>query len=110
MRYGTLPLVHATGGLADTVIDPTRDQKSGDVIEGSTGFAFQKFETDTLRETSARATARYHVHRKWRPMIQNAMDRDFSWGNSVPQYIAIYNMSLAPAVAESAPGVVPEKK
>src|SRR5690554_5709515 len=110
MRYGTLPLVHATGGLADTVIDPTRDQKSGDVIEGSTGFAFQKFDTDTLRETIARATARYRVHRKWRPMIQNAMERDFSWGNSAAQYIDIYNKALGRAVAEAAPEVVPEKK
>lgn len=109
MRYGTLPLVHATGGLADTVIDPTRDTKSGDVIEGSTGFAFKKFDTDTLRETIARATARYRIHRKWRPMIQNAMERDFSWGNSAAQYIDIYNKALGRAAVEAAPEQAPEK-
>jgi starch synthase len=94
MKYGTLPIVHATGGLVDTVIDPTRDGSEGDGTELSTGFIFEEFEEDALRKTIARATERYRHYRKWRPLIQNAMEQDFSWGNSASQYIEIYNKAL----------------
>ncbi|AWV89083.1 glycogen synthase GlgA [Bradymonas sediminis] len=110
MRYGTLPLVHATGGLKDTVIDPKRDKKTGDIIEGSTGFAFEKFDVDTLRETIARATTRYRNHRQWRPVIQNAMERDFSWGNSASQYVDIYKKALGRPVEVKAAEKTEEKK
>lgn len=99
MKYGTLPLVHATGGLADTVMDPTRDS-SDDTAQGSTGFAFDTFDVDALRETIERATTRYRKHRQWRPIIQNAMERDFSWGNSAAQYVDIYNKALGRSVDE----------
>lgn len=110
MRYGTLPIVHATGGLADTVIDPTRGEGPDDVIEGSTGFAFDSFDTDTLRKTIERATTRYRNHRKWRPVIQNAMESDFSWGHSAAQYIDIYKKALGRPVEEKDSDKVDEKK
>lgn len=105
MKYGTLPIVHATGGLMDTVLDPTRADATGDGTALSTGFMFEEFTEDALRETIERATTRYRHYRKWRPLIQNAMEQDFSWGSSATQYIDVYNRALgksAPA-APTAP-------
>lgn len=90
MRYGTLPIVHATGGLADTVVDP-----KGDDMELSTGFIFEDYDEDAVRETIARATERYRNYRKWRPLVENAMKQDFSWGYSATEYVDIYNKALA---------------
>lgn len=90
MKYGALPIVHATGGLLDTVCDPSR----GDQEEGATGFVFEGFEAKSLEDTIARATTRYRHYRQWRPMIQNAMEADFSWESSAAQYIDLYNKAL----------------
>ncbi len=89
MKYGTLPIVHATGGLADTVVDP-----KGDDMELSTGFIFEDYDEDALRETIVRATKRYRNYRKWRPLVENAMKQDFSWGHSATEYVNIYNNAL----------------
>lgn len=113
MKYGTLPIVHATGGLMDTVLDPTREDATGDGTALSTGFMFHEFTEDALRDTIERATTRYRHYRKWRPLIQNAMEQDFSWGSSAAQYIDVYNRALgkatpAPAQA-STQDLAPEK-
>jgi starch synthase len=89
MKYGTLPIVHATGGLADTVSDPKGDE---DTL--STGFMFEDYDADALGQTIERATSRYRNYRKWRPLIENAMKQDFSWGNSARRYVDIYNTAL----------------
>ncbi|MFP4600188.1 MAG: glycogen synthase GlgA [Persicimonas sp.] len=105
MKYGTLPIVHATGGLADTVIDPqhegaqleadTSNEGEGDTDEIlPTGFIFDNYDVDELRDTLMRATKRYRNYRKWRPLISNAMKQDFSWGSSAEQYVEIYNNAL----------------
>jgi starch synthase len=86
MKYGTLPIVHSTGGLADTVLDPKGDDEAL-----STGFIFDDYDEDALGETIDRATTRYRNYRKWRPLVENAMEQDFSWGNSAAQYIDIYD-------------------
>jgi starch synthase len=86
MKYGTLPIVHSTGGLADTVIDP-----KGEEDELSTGFIFDEYTEEAVGETIERATTRYRNYRKWRPLVENAMKQDFSWGNSAKQYIDVYD-------------------
>lgn len=89
MKYGTLPVVHATGGLADTVTDP------GDESDAlPTGFIFEDYDEEALRNTLERATTRYRNYRKWRPVVENAMKQDFSWGSSASQYIETYNDAL----------------
>lgn len=89
MKYGTLPIAHATGGLADTIVDPQDDEDAK-----GTGFLFEDFDAEALGEAIARATARYRNYRKWRPLIQNAMTQDFSWKASASSYIDIYNTAL----------------
>ena len=87
MRYGTLPLVHATGGLADTVRDAQRDQ-------GGTGFTFDEFSTEALAQAIDRATESYRHYRRWRPLMVRAMAQEFSWDRSARRYTEIYRAAL----------------
>lgn len=81
MKYGTIPVVHSTGGLADTVTDTE---------EGGTGFTFDKFTKAGLEDAINRATTMYRNHRQWRPLMVNAMSADFSWSQSAVEYGRMY--------------------
>ncbi|MEK7202132.1 MAG: glycogen synthase [Patescibacteria group bacterium] len=78
MRYGTLPVVNKTGGLADTVID------------NQTGFVLEPLSAKNLLTTIERALAVWHDHSSWRTMQLTAMKQDFSWTKSAKRYIEIY--------------------
>ncbi|MEK7534803.1 MAG: glycogen synthase [Patescibacteria group bacterium] len=78
MRYGTLPVVNLTGGLADTVID------------NQTGFVFTPLSAKNLLATIERATAVLHDHPSWQTMQRTAMKQDFSWAKSAARYLEIY--------------------
>lgn len=78
MRYGTLPVVNKTGGLADTVID------------NQTGFVLEPLSAKNLLTTIARALAVWHDHSSWATMQQTAMKQDFSWTKSAARYLEIY--------------------
>lgn len=79
LRYGALPIVRRTGGLADTVVD-VADQK------GSTGFVFEKATAAQLVGAVTRAVALYRQPKKWRIVQRRAMKRDFSWQLSARRY------------------------
>lgn len=88
LRYGTVPIVHAVGGLADTVRDP------GDAAlargEG-TGFCFHEPSSDALIETVARAARLFHGDPEgWRRLQLAGMGRDSSWAPSAERYRALY--------------------
>jgi starch synthase len=86
MRYGALPLVRETGGLADTVTN----YDNGPADTG-TGFVFNWTETDALYNTLRWALDTYHNRPEaWQRMQQRAMKTDFSWANSARQYIDLY--------------------
>lgn len=87
LQYGTLPLVRATGGLADTVTNCTSE-----TIEASTatGFVFQKAEADDLRSAIQHAFALWQKQRVWARIRNNAMAQDFSWKNAATQYEQLY--------------------
>jgi starch synthase len=91
MRYGSIPIVRATGGLADTVRDADADPAGG------TGFVFGPYTVDALLDAAARAVAAYHQPARWRGLIRRAMTQDFSWGRSARAYEEVY------AVAAGAP-------
>ena len=80
MRYGTLPVVRRTGGLADTVID----QQVGGV-----GFVFEDYTAEALLETLLRAMHQYHQP-EWSQLVKDAMKLDNSWTPSAKQYESIY--------------------
>jgi starch synthase len=88
MRYGTLPVVRATGGLADTVKDADREAPHG------TGFTFKSFNSVELLSTMKRACAAYHNHDRWHELQINAMTADFSWKRSAELYLDLYQFCL----------------
>jgi len=77
-RYGTPPIVRATGGLADTVED------------GVTGFVFERLQKDTLLHAAQRAAAAWRDPASWRAMQRAAMARDFSWETAARRYADLY--------------------
>lgn len=78
MRYGTIPLVRKTGGLADTVED------------GKTGFIFEKYQASALVRAIERAIAAWQEPRAWSKMVRAAMRQDFSWKRSARAYLGVY--------------------
>ena len=89
MRYGTIPLVRRTGGLADTVVDADAHPADGD------GFVFAPAEPAALAAAAERAIAAYRDAGRWGAIIRRAMARDFSWTASAPRYVEAYERALA---------------
>jgi starch synthase len=83
LRYGTPPVVRATGGLADTVIDAA-DEKHGN------GFVFGPATADALLEALQRAAATWHQPAHWRRLQKRGMARDSSWKESAGHYVDLY--------------------
>jgi starch synthase len=84
MRYGTIPIVHATGGLDDTVDDYAGSGKGN-------GFKFEKYDTRELLRTIGRALKILQQQpEEWKKIMHNGMLRDFSWENSARKYINLY--------------------
>jgi starch synthase len=85
MRYGTLPIVRQTGGLADTVEAYNKFQHSG------TGFGFLNINAHELLFTAKEAIGVYKEHPDtWSNMVRSAMYKNFSWDKSADQYINLY--------------------
>ncbi|MHB9028303.1 MAG: glycogen synthase GlgA [Candidatus Latescibacterota bacterium] len=86
MRYGALPVVHATGGLADTVFDLDRDPDRGN------GFSFGEYSSDALVDALDRAVKAFHEpgRARWNLAMQRGMHADFSWKHSAEKYIALF--------------------
>ncbi len=96
-RYGTIPVVRATGGLVDTVID-TNDQTLADGT--ASGFVFEAFESAALEEAVRRAVAARGDHDRWRELVRRVMGQDWSWQASARRYREVYEQTLAaPPVA-----------
>jgi starch synthase len=85
MRYGTVPIVHKTGGLADTV------QNWNPTTGRGTGFAFEHHDAAGLRWGVQAALAAYRNPDHWRRLVQNGMAADFSWETQGKLYELVYN-------------------
>ena len=93
LRYGTLPLVRAVGGLADTVVDSnsqTLDQGS------ATGFVFSQPDPAELLAAMRRACELWYDTKSWRKVQVNAMSQDFSWQQSANRYLQLYKTATDP--------------
>jgi starch synthase len=88
LRYGSVPLVRRTGGLADTVVDPR------DAPEAATGFTFDAYDREALWEAVGRALKAYGEPGLWGEMVRHGMSQDFSWTESARQYEALYGATL----------------
>ncbi|HEV3236264.1 MAG TPA: glycogen synthase, partial [Gemmataceae bacterium] len=92
LRYGTVPIVRATGGLADTVTNCTPETLAAGT---ATGFSFQAYTANALAETVDRVLAMYHDQPElWRQVVQNGMRQDWSWQRSAAQYEAVFKKTL----------------
>ena len=88
LRYGTLPIVRNTGGLADTVVDATEENRKN---ETATGFKFEQSTPEELEATLLRVMELFHRPRIWRKMMITAMEQNYSWENSATAYLKLYD-------------------
>jgi starch synthase len=94
MRYGTIPVVRATGGLKDTVRDVKIIKKWFlKAVEGN-GFVFETLESKDLFQAIKRSLEFYKNPKIWRKIQLNAMNQDFSWDKSAVKYIELYKKLL----------------
>lgn len=90
-RYGTPPLVHDTGGLADSVVDCN----AATLADGSaSGFVFHGMTADNLHHTILRAVSVCKNGKEWQTLCKNCMSKDFSWETSAHAYLNVYNKVL----------------
>lgn len=88
LRYGTIPIVRKTGGLADTVTDAIPKNISD---QSANGIVFNEPTPGALLEAVKRALLLYSDSKIWKSMQRSAMNQDLSWRNSAKQYITLYN-------------------
>jgi starch synthase len=87
LRYGTIPIVRAVGGLNDTVENFDRVNGTGN------GFKFAEFRADKFLEKIYEALFAYHEKETWRKIQRNAMSVDNSWQNAARNYVQLYRMT-----------------
>ena len=91
LRYGTLPVVRNTGGLADSVVNAGGENLKNDF---ATGFKFTDATADALEETLQRAMGLFKHPRIWRKVMVTAMEQDYSWEKSSKAYQILYDNLL----------------
>ncbi len=89
LRYGTVPIVRATGGLYDT-IKPFNPER-GDGV----GFRFSDYKPESLLRATRRALNLFYRTETWRQIMHNGMAMDFSWQSSARQYLKLYEKAVA---------------
>lgn len=89
LRYGTVPIVHETGGLRDSVEPFNRFENTG------TGFSFYDFNSGVLMNVIREALDVFHNDRElWKKLARRGMRQDLSWKNSVEKYLEVYKELL----------------
>lgn len=89
LRYGTIPVVRATGGLAETIIDYDIDNKKGN------GFSFEEFSVRAFKEALMRAIRLYKDKPEvWKELINRALESDFSWRQPSKAYLELYQLAI----------------
>jgi starch synthase len=88
MRYGTVPVVRAVGGLVDTV------RPYAAKFMGGTGFLFSRYHPSAMLDALREAIAVYAQPRAWRRLQVNGMKKDFSWERSAAEYVKVYKSAI----------------
>jgi starch synthase len=84
LKYGTVPIVRATGGLDDTI-------EQYDPISGKgTGFKFREYNAEALLDAIKFAITCYRDQPKWQKLMHNGMVQDYSWGSAAREYVKVY--------------------
>jgi len=90
LKYGTVPLVRATGGLDDTIVDYADSSSSS-----GNGFKFAKYSSSALMEKLRQARKLYADKTQWSRIMQNGMACDFSWTASAQRYVKLYEKAVS---------------
>ena len=86
LRYGSVPVVHATGGLADTIFDPLEHPQQAN------GFLFRTYRHAGLLEGLDRALATFAKPAEWRTLVKRGMSQDMSWSRAAGEYVKLYRI------------------
>lgn len=90
LRYGTIPIVRATGGLADTIVDFDPHTGAGN------GFSFEPYSARAMMGTIHRALHLYRQHPEmWRKLVRTSLEQDFSWNRSAAEYLELYDLAVS---------------
>lgn len=85
MRYGSVPIVRATGGLRDTVTEDSRGN----------GFVFEPYDSGALVDAVLRGRDAFEKKERWKTLTRRGMKSDFSWDRSAREYVKLYEKVLA---------------
>jgi len=88
MRYGAIPIVRKTGGLADSVENYVPGENKG------TGFVFDNYDRYALLIAIIRASETFRDKKEWSKLIKRVMAKDFSWKKSAEEYINLFSRVL----------------
>lgn len=90
LKYGTVPVVHATGGLFDTITDLTEETFAAGTANG---FSFDHYSTTSLADALDRACKAFANKHIWHQLIRTGMSQDWSWTHSAREYDRLYNQT-----------------
>jgi starch synthase len=96
LKYGTVPIVRATGGLDDTIQDFSPLSAEGN------GFKFRDYAASGLLETIQRALRAYRDRPLWEKLMVRGMSADFSWKRSASEYLKVYQETIEKKKAKTA--------
>ncbi|TWT96832.1 Glycogen synthase [Botrimarina colliarenosi] len=96
LKYGAVPIVRETGGLADTITDATETTLGNGTANG---FSFADASAYALSNVIDRAVRAYRRPDVWRQIVQTGMQQDWSWDRSARQYVELYERTMAKAPA-----------
>jgi starch synthase len=88
LKYGTVPVVRATGGLKDSVEEWNAEAGTG------TGFVFHGYQSADLLAALDRALAAFAERENWQKLMRNGMAKDYSWERAAPEYVEVYHEVL----------------
>jgi starch synthase len=92
LKYGTVPVVRATGGLADTITDCTPETLAAGT---ASGFTFVAYTPTALQEAVERALRLYHESpERWLSLMQTGMRQDWSWDRIAVEYEKLFQMVI----------------
>ena len=91
LKYGTVPVVRRTGGLADTVVDTTPETIAD---RSATGFTFTHYTALELAGALDRACQAYGDQGLWHTLVERGMQQDWSWRHSAAEYVGLYEHTL----------------
>ena len=86
LRYGTVPVVRATGGLDDTI-----DEQP---LGGGNGFKFSGYSSSALMDALQRAFSAFRNKEEWTQMMKRGMEQDFSWDGPAKEYVRVYERAI----------------